>query len=205
LLIGGDFFNLDFMSVYAQAIPPPSWKEERETAKELLHVWLETFDEVALLMGNHDRRMQRFTAGELDEDDLIALVMANPQKVRMSRFGYCTIQSHGHNWRITHPKNYSINKLTVAEDLANKYNTNVISFHEHHLGIARSRYGQWLLVNGGSLVDYEQVPYMALDDSKTATSKTGFILLKSGVPYLFGEPPLTDWEKWKINLPNLLT
>ena len=194
LIIAGDFFNMDAFSTYAHLTNIPTWAQEREAAKGLLHEWLDTFQDVTMLMGNHDRRLQKFTGGAFDETDIFGMVISNPALIRSSNFGYCTLESAGQVYRITHPKNYSINQLNVAEALAQKHSQNIISFHEHHLSIGWDRYKRYLIVNGGSLVDTDKLAYARLDDSKAAGMAKGFVMLKGGTPYLFGEPPFTDWS-----------
>jgi hypothetical protein len=195
LLIAGDFFNMDAFSSYAQVIQPPTWAQEREAAKALLLSWLETFDEIRVTLGNHDRRLQKFTAGAFETDDILSLIYSNPDRVRMSVYGWCEVRSGGYRWRVTHPRNYSVNRLAVANDLAMKYRANLISFHEHHLGITVSRYGGHVIVNGGCLIDPKKVPYAVLDDSKSPDWVQGFVMLRDGVPTLFGDAPFTDWRR----------
>jgi len=197
LLVAGDFFNMDTFSTYAHLTSIPAWKEEREAAKQLLHEWMDTFDEVKMIMGNHDRRLQKFVAGAFDETDILSLVIANPDRVQMSGFGYCTIKAgNGAEWRITHPKNYSINQLVVADTLAQKYNQHIISFHEHHLSVGFDRFKRHIIVNGGCLVQQDKLAYTSLDDTKNANMALGFVMLKSGAPYVFGKSPFTDWKFW---------
>ena len=63
LLIAGDLFNMDSFSTYTSIVNPPTWAQERAATKELLKAWLDTFDEVRMILGNHDRRLQRFDLG----------------------------------------------------------------------------------------------------------------------------------------------
>ena len=196
LIIAGDFFNMDAFSTYAHLTNLPTWAQEREAAKGLLHEWLDAFSEITMIMGNHDRRLQKFTGGAFDETDIISLVLSNPNLVKASNFGWCVVESGTQTYRITHPKNYSVNQLNVAEAIALKFGQNVISFHEHHLSIGWDRYKRYLIVNGGSLVDPDKLAYARLDDSKSAGTAKGFVMLKNGTPYLFGEEPFTDWERW---------
>ncbi len=197
LIVAGDFFNLDAFSQYLQVTHAPTWAEEREACKAAILYWLETFAEITMLMGNHERRMQRFTAGEFGESDLLALIYSNPNRVTMSPRGWCEVESGGERWRITHPKNYSINRLTVANDIAMKYRCHVLSAHEHHLAMSMDRYGRYCIVNMGCLVDPSKLAYVALDDNKSAAMVNGFVILKGGVPHLFGPHPLTDWSKYE--------
>lgn len=196
LLIAGDFFNMDSFSSWSQVVQVPTWAVERDAAKAILHTWMDVFEDIRLLVGNHERRLQRYTAGAFDTNDILSLVISNPQRVRMSGFGYCEIQSGEQKWRITHPGGYSINQLWIANDMANKYDCNMWTFHEHHLAIGWDRYKRYVLVNGGGLVDDTKLPYMTLEDNKKPRMARGFGMLKNGSPYLFGDPPFTDWKRW---------
>jgi len=196
LLIGGDFFSMDNFSSYIQLAKTPTWQEEKACAKALLDEWLHTFAEIRMILGNHDRRLQKWTMGALNEDDLLALIVSNPERVQMSGFGYCTIDTCAGAWRVTHPRNYSINQLAVAEQLALKHDENIISFHEHHLGMGWDRYGRHVIVNGGCLVDPDKLAYVKLEDSKSDAMMRGFLMLRDGTPYIYGDPPMTDWSKW---------
>jgi len=194
LLIAGDLLNLDTMSIYLQIVPPATWQQERDSARQLFAEWLETFDEIKIIMGNHDRRMQKFVNGAFDENDMLALLTTNEQ-VMMSNYGWCMIETANGPWRVSHPRNYSVNKLVIADVLAQKYDSHIMSFHEHHLGLGFDRYGRHLIVNGGCLVNPEKLAYVQLDDSKSPAMQPGFCLLRNGHPYLFGDG-LTDWKMW---------
>ena len=195
LIFAGDFFNLDVFSAYAQIVPAPTWQQERDAARSTIKAMLSVFDEIIMLMGNHERRLQKFTAGAFEESDLLALITTS-DKVKMSPLGYCIVTSGGQVWRITHPRNYSINRLIVPGELALKYEQNIMAFHSHHLGIGWDRFGRYCIVEGGCLVDPAKLAYVSLDDNKSAVMQNGFVLLRGGVPTLFGASPITDWSKY---------
>lgn len=192
LAIVGDLFNMDAFSEYDASIPVATWAQERDFTRILLGDWLQTFDEIVIMMGNHDRRMQKWAGGNLDEKDIFGMVFSSP-RVKTSNFGWCTLTSGGVNWRLTHPKNYSRNQLVVASDMANKYQTNIISFHEHHLSVGYDVYGHYVCVNAGTLVSPGRLAYANLDDSRSAAMVQGFAAVKSGCVMLFGAEPMTDW------------
>lgn len=198
LLIAGDFFSFDQFSTYAQVVQHPSWEQERESAKSLLNMWFDTFSEIRGLMGNHDRRLQKFVLGAFDGEDIISMIYSNPEKLKWSNYGYCIIDTPTGEWRVTHPKNYSINQLTVAEQLAFKNQQNIISHHEHHAAMGFDRYGKFVLVNNGCLLEQNKLVYASLDDSKGDAMMKAFCMLKDGYPYLFCDNglPWTDWSKW---------
>lgn len=193
LLVAGDFYNFDLFSAYAHLVEPPSWKQEKQAARHMADVWLETFAEIRLLMGNHDRRITKST-GFMDDDDLSDL-LGRPERCQWSRYGWCIIETDNGLWRVTHPRNYSINPGIVANELAQKYQASVITFHEHHSLISRDRYNRHTIVNAGTLVDPRKLAYVSLDDSKSAEMKQSFVLLKNGYAHLL-DREVTDWSMW---------
>lgn len=196
LILAGDIVNFDAFSNYADLVALPTWAQERDMARAIFHRLIEWFDEIVMLMGNHERRGQKWSLGAFDEKDVLALIVSNPERITSTPFGYCVITSPTGEWRVTHPKNYGINQLIVADQLAMKHQQHLISFHEHHLSLGWDRYGRYCIVNGGSLVDLNKLAYVALDDSKSAVMKNGFVMLRNGTPYLFGKEPVTDWSMW---------
>lgn len=195
LLLAGDVFNMDTFSHYPSVVNTPSFGVERNYIKALFAEWLEVYDEIKMIMGNHDRRIQKFTAGAFEETDILALVVSNPKKVQISNYGYCNISASGVNWRVTHPRNYSRQPLNVAGKLADLKNTNVISFHEHHLGKSYSAGGH-VVVNGGCAVDASKLAYVILDDGLSPQMQNGFVTLRDGYAQEWGDENYTDWSKW---------
>lgn len=195
LIVAGDFLNMDAFSSYPHLVSIPTWAQERDMAREIFHALTDTFREIVIIMGNHERRAQKMSAGAFDEIDIFSLITTS-DKVRTTNYGWCTVASKTGTWRITHPRNYGLNQLTVADTLAQKFGQHVISFHEHHLSMGWDRFGRYVTVNGGCMVDPGKLAYVNLDDSKAAAMKQGFVMLKDGTPYIFGKPPMTDWSKW---------
>jgi len=195
LVIGGDFFNLDSFSRYQHACSPATWAQERDAARVLIADWLEVFQDIYIVQGNHDRRLTNWTAAELDEGDIWGMINTST-KLHHTPYGYCVVTSNGVDWRITHPANYGRNQLTVMSDIANKYGSNVIGYHEHHAAQGWDVYKRWVIVNGGSLVDPCKLAYVALDDNRMAGMAAGFVVLRNGVANVLGAHPFTDWAQW---------
>lgn len=195
LIIAGDFLNMDVFSKYPHLVNIPSWAQERDMARAMFEMYLETFSEIVIIMGNHERRAQRFTSGAFDEVDIFGMLTSS-DKVKTSNYGYCTVETQNGTYRITHPVNYGINQLTVVDNLAQKYCQHIIGFHEHHLSIGWDKFGRHVVVNGGCMVDPAKLAYVSLDDNRAAAMKQGFVMLKGGTPYIFGKSPVTDWKKW---------
>lgn len=196
LVLSGDIFNMDAFSVYRPVVAPVSWTQERDAGRVLFGKFLEWFEELIVIMGNHDRRMQRMTAGAFDETDIIGMVMTS-DKIKTSNFGYLTIQTKSeYPWRVTHGRNYSVNQLTVGSELANKFQCNVISHHQHHLSKGWDRYKRFVIVDNGGLFDAEKFAYAKMDDNKMPNMANGFTMLKNGVATVFGRYPFTDWSEY---------
>lgn len=192
LIVAGDTFNMDSWSKYQAVVPAPKWQEERDAARVLFSEWVEWFDDIYVLMGNHDRRLQKWSGGQLGEADIFGMVDSS-SKVHTSNFGWMMVETAAGEWRVTHSSQYSINQLTVAEQLALKHQCNVITHHEHHAAIGWDRYGRYVIVNNGALVDPAKLAYVVLDDSKNAVTQNAFTVLRNGVPRLYGKSPMTDW------------
>lgn len=193
LIIAGDFFDMSTFSRYEATVPPVTWAQERDAARVMLMDWLEVFQEIYTLAGNHERRLTKWAHGNLEENDIYGMVNSNP-KITNSKFGYCTVSSSGIPWRITHPKNYGRNQLTVLSDIANKYQTNVIGAHEHHAAIGWDVYKRWVIVNAGMLADPSKFAYVSLDDNRMANMVKGFVMLRNGVATPLSVFPFTDWS-----------
>jgi hypothetical protein len=192
LLVAGDMFNFDGFSSYAVNIPPISWHQDRDAARVLIHDWLEWFDEIRFLMGNHDRRLSKWTNGELDESDIFGMVIAS-DKVFHSNWGWCTIDNGGQVWRVTHARNYSRNQLVVQSDLAHKFQQNIISNHSHHLAKGWDKFGRYVIVENGGLFDPSKLAYAVMDDSNMPAMINGFSVLQNGAVEVYGKAPFTDW------------
>ena len=192
LIVAGDTFNADSFSRYQAVIPAPTWAQERDAARVLFAEWTDWFDDIYVIMGNHDRRLQKMAAGQFSESDIFGMVTSSP-KVHSSNYGYMTLETAAGDWRITHSSQYSINQLTVADQLALKHQCNVMTHHEHHAAVGWDRYGRYVIVNNGALVDANKLAYVMLDDSKNAVMQNAFTVLRNGVPHLYGRSPMTDW------------
>ena len=195
LIIAGDFFDMDGWSRFQNIVTPANWVQERTAAKIMIADWLETFSEIYTLQGNHDRRLTKWAAGQLDESDVWGMIDTS-SKLHHSKYSWCKITSAGVPWRVTHPANYGRNQLTVASELANKFQSNILSWHEHHHAHGWDTYKRWVVVNGGTLVDPCKLAYVTLEDNRMAGMAAGFVVLRNGVATPLGRFPFTDWEQW---------
>lgn len=193
LLIAGDLLNQDVFSVHPRSGEPVPWQHEKAAARSLLLEWMDQFERIVWLAGNHERRLSRSTWGALEMVDLRDMIIGHQSNVEVSRYSYCLIDTPNGTWRVTHPRNYSRIPLRTANALAMKYGQHVLSFHEHHLGLAWADNGRNLIANGGGLFDWRRLEYVMLDDSTSPVMNKGFSVLEGGHLTVFGESPYTDW------------
>jgi hypothetical protein len=194
LIIAGDFFSLDVYSRFPHIVNPPTWAQERDAGKVLLDDWLETFSRVYIIMGNHERLIQKANAGAFDDADIFA-TLTTSAKVTTSNFGYCSLSSGERVWRVSHGREYSVNQLTVGAKLALKHQCHIISHHQHHAAIGRDRYKRYCVVDNGSLVNQDHLAYVTMDESRKPNMANAFAVIREGYPYLF-DAALTDWAYW---------
>jgi hypothetical protein len=195
LVVAGDFINADAFSDYELTAPVASFGTELAAARVFFQEALQVFPRVHIIMGNHDRRVQKKTRLAIMPDDLLRLVSGDP-RIQISIWGHLVAHSDTGEWRITHGSQYSVNQLTVASEMALKFQQHIISHHEHHLGMGFDRFKRYVVINNGGLFDREQLLYSRLDDTKNPNMANGFTLLRDGYPAVFGEEPFTRWSDW---------
>lgn len=193
LLVVGDLYSMDAFSSYPKRIDHATWHQEKQAAIQLMKEWTRVFDRVVLLMGNHERRLEKLAEGAFDDSDIFSDLLGSG-KVETSDFGWCTIETRSGTWRATHQRNYSKLQLRVASEMAWKYHMHIIAHHEHHFAMGWDRFKNYVVVNNGGLFDVSKFAYVNMDDSTSAGMAKGFTMLKDGCPHLFGEEPFTDWS-----------
>lgn len=193
LIIGGDFWNCDAFSAYKKVIPLPDWRNEVQAAKNILALWAETFDEMYMICGNHERRRLMWMEGEEDFQDIIAQV-APHGKVQASVMDRCEVKTENGLYNVLHGGSYRKAALSMADELAQKYQSHIISHHEHHAAMGMDRFDRYFVVNNGGLFDIKKMAYVQLVSTPRSSMSQGFTMVKDGFPYLFGK--FSDWVKW---------
>lgn len=193
LIIAGDFYNADSWSKYPNVIPTPKWDQEKESARNLLTIYAQTFDEMWMLSGNHERRKLEHDKGEDDLQDTLTASLPGGH-VKATALDRCTVLTTNGKYTIVHGDNYSKKALNNADEYAQKYQTHIISHHEHHAAIGMDRFDRYYIINNGGLFDVEKMGYVKLKTNTCANMSQGFSMIRNGFPYLFAD--FTDWSKW---------
>lgn len=195
ILISGDLLNADAWSDYPAVYPLPSFSKELRAARYFFDMYLEVFDEIWVTQGNHDRRVQRNSKNAIDPEDLMRMI-SHDQRIKVSHWGHAVIETPTGEWRATHGSEFSVQTLSVADQMAQKYKQHIISHHQHHCSIGWDRFKQFVIIDNGGLFDEASLAYVMLDDNKRPRMANGFTCLVNGTPYLFGSSPFTDWNYW---------
>lgn len=196
MLLAGDFLNMDAFSNYESDVASHAFSTEVAAGRDFLDMYLEVFDELWILLGNHDRRPGKRTKGTIKAEMVYQMIAPFSDRAHVSSWGWATIQAHTGTWRVTHGSNYSVNTLAVASNLAQKFQQHIIGHHQHHLAVGFDRYKRYLIIDNGGLFLEDHLLYTRLDDNTMPRMVNGFTMLKDGYPTVFGPPPFTDWRQW---------
>lgn len=193
LIIAGDFYNMDAWSKYPSLISTPSWTQEKEAARNLLTIYAQTFDEMWMVSGNHERRILEKLDGQYDINDVLAASLPSG-KVKATVLDRCTVNTSMGKYTVLHGDNYAKKSLNNGDEYAQKFQTHIISHHEHHAAMGMDRFDRYYVINGGGLFDPKKMSYVQVKSNTMAGMSQGFTMVKKGYPYLFGK--FTDWSKW---------
>ena len=201
LCIVGDLLNFDAMSKYPHIVAPVGAPDELRAVNVILQYLFKTFDHIVYSMGNHDHRFHKFFSGAFGLIELRALMTASIDagKLRMVNQTQQIVKHGDIIWRLTHQQNYSKIKGRVADNLAMKHLSNVITHHEHHVNISRDSYNRHTTINNGMIGDNEKMAYVQLVDSTSNVMCNGFAFVRNGTGHLLTPyPTMTDWDMWGL-------
>ncbi len=200
LIIAGDMMNWDTFSKYENLIPIPTLRQEIDAAKYALQMWLQTFDNIYLILGNHDYRWLKSLKGVFEEEHLMDLLKAllwNDERVVINVYSYLDVLCDATGlWSITHTPEFSKAPLSKARFLGHvTKDRHLVLFHQHGAAVGLDESARYMLVDGPALVDPDKLAYVNMNMGTKPRMKTGFVMLKGGYPYLFADG-LTDWGYW---------
>lgn len=208
LMIAGDLYNFDAVSRHPKPIQTSSMDQDRRAARTAIDLMLQAFERIRIISGNHDlwwaRKNDGLFAAETVEGHLLRFCRGDDEAIDRERldwsiYGYCQIETASGPWRITHPGQFSRNRGMTARRLSAKYESHVITFHEHHLDASVSDNKKYCAYACGILADPNKMAYVRLVDTDKPEMVRGFAALKDGVCTLFGETPgFTNWKTWGI-------
>jgi len=196
LIIAGDLFNFDGFSQYENLIKLPSIEHEFEAARNVIGLWSITFDEIYMVIGNHEERLLKTLQGQVQVQDIMSIVNAQLPigKVKATVRDALRVKTSQGMYLVAHGGSYRKNPLSVANEIAQKEQAHVILHHEHHAAMGMDIYNRYFVVNNGGLFDRDKMAYVMLKTKAMASMSQAFTMVRRGYPYLFGK--WTDWAMW---------
>lgn len=194
LIVVGDIFYNQALGPFAAVVPEPDEETTCALASAVMGEWLEWFKDVRMLCGNHDLRLAKQLSGALRARDVLAALhsrLGADERVQWSILGYTTIDTPAGEWRVTHPRNYSINALFVAARLATRCRTHIITAHEHRTAIGFDPSGQSIIVNVGCMADPAKLAYVMLTDTTRPVMTQSYAAIVDGRVTLYS--PHAAW------------
>lgn len=205
LAIDGDYLDCDNLSIFTSTTESNrdtsiTWKAEKDEGRKVMTHLLDWFDEIYICAGNHENRIIALTGGKEGFKDIILAMM--PRNITIEDYEkrvHVTIDDfmilhhkyrdeYGEekiqDWRLCHPKNFSILPLRVARALAAKFEMNIHMAHGHNLLMGRNISGKYICIEGGGLFDREALEYTCRTTTHPVM-RSGFFILKNGEPLQF--------------------
>lgn len=197
IVIVGDILNGDKDSRYEHIIAPISRHKEFKITDALLQTWSRFFDEIYITPGNHLHRLIRRLEGDIGMNEIARLLTSAHEKIVMSHYDEVHVNSGDERWVATHQANYAKSKLKIGNLLAQKFQANIITFHQHHSAIGRDDFNRYTIIDCGGMHQQNMMSYVKLVPNVMPNMNNGFVLLRDGTGHLLTPyPSITDWSMW---------
>lgn len=194
LLIVGDLMDMQSLSYWPKKDIPVRWEKELQETEYVIDYYCDYFEEIIDTVGNHLRnRALRRLEGQLDVERFKRL-FTQDQRVRVSPYPFLELHTVRGKWHITHQKNARKNPLSTARDLCHKYRCHIITHHQHRMAMGFDESGKYVLIDNGSMADERKMDWQMMEDTTRAFDTHGFVVIKDGAPYIFGD--MTDFSYW---------
>ncbi len=192
LIIGGDLLDLSPLSPFMKDDLQDTLESELCEAERIMSALWESFDNIWMIMGNHEKRLNRLLNSQLTPKRLKKM-FEDSNKFVISDFSYCVVNN---KWRITHPKSYRQTRGSVANRLALLHKQNIIMAHGHQVNISSDDSATYIIIDSGGMFDRVKVAYSMLDDTTYPNWQNGFVMIKNNAHYMFSDKLGTDWGYW---------
>lgn len=197
LVVGGDFFDFPYWSVFDRTLYQQqlTWTEDKAIGRAIFARLLDHFERIYITADNHSLRYFRKTEFKESISSFYGGVVGDELAARVY-VSDSPIVTVNEVWAVVHPAAYRQLKLSLASDLAMKLEKNVMAFHGHHAAKGISKYGNWLIVDGGCMTDSALHEYTNHKITPHPLWNTGFYALVDNYPLEFWLHPLYPWRRW---------
>jgi predicted phosphodiesterase len=220
LIIAGDFSNQDQVSDYPNDSPlQMSFHQEMTMCGDMLVAIDEEMQRISkdscivITNGNHDERAQKKLGQDVRLDGLIYYMLQGrvlKSKLIITPYDHVFVNCDGIPWIIAHGSGYNKRPGEFAMRLAQKYQANVAVGHDHNQGFTSTPDGKFLALSIGSMVHTDDDGNTPLWYSQKSLNtypfvKNGFLIVKNGIPFLFGKNGSTclngsrSWDFWYLD------
>lgn len=203
LIESGDYFNQDVFAFWFQSYQPLinlDWEAEIDAATEIMNDLLSWFDNIYIIIGNHDLRIWRKVGRGQNFQILFKLITQDP-RVHVSNLPYCYVGPED-EYMVVHPKSYSQISTATPKRLVEKFHKHVIGAHGHFLGVDYDRSGKYMAVASGGLFDYDTILYTHASITTHDMWVNGFCVLNErGELRLYGPGMEGEHDEKRANPP----
>lgn len=208
LVIGGDIMDFQSASSHPKTELQASLNETITAAGKILDFFLDYFDRIYVLPGNHDVRLAKKLDSPLSFE---MLIRAGVQRGKVSSDvestapiittdnTYLYIGETETGWVAGHPDRYTRTPVNLTK-AAQRERRHVLGAHTHLQSLEWSDCGKFFCIYPGHCTEPRMTPYVMRSKglSTYAESKAGFVLVRNNMPLLLGDG-LTNWSKYGTN------
>lgn len=178
---GGDMWDMEALSNFDPSYPnPPTIKQEDEEMQKLANLFLSRGQSIFMIWGNHEARLNRSLRGQASQMNYFANVLKIGQeyagRIEVNPYRMMELRTLHHSWLVNHPGNYSYN-MSVEAKLAEKYQMNVIGFHNHVVGLGKDKYRRYQCWSVGACCRVKHLSYTGQTPNTMANMEAGVGIL----------------------------
>jgi len=195
LIINGDFIAMDCFSRHNKTtVSKLDFQRELDPALESLRVFLQQFEQIIYITGNHEKRLSYALDGHIT----LTLFLRGLEGVAYSEYDYCIVENAGEQFYVCHPSNYSRTPCALPSKIASIKLKHVISGHTHHLSKGYDVSGKFFVVESGHCRDRHKTRYKATTANTFPEWNSGFVFLLNGVPHPIDRKSYDLWSQLKL-------
>jgi len=197
-IIAGDLIDNDFIKSWENMdIADQTTLDQQTEGTRPVFEALDYFDQVTLIRGNHETRVNRATDGKIHARHLFEII---GKEIWENKFSYSTYDKLfiGDEWMIVHPRSYSQISGSVAVRLAEKFHRHVLNAHGHFLAMKYDRSGEYMSIDLGGMYDVQKIGYINKFTTTHPCWNNGFAVVTTDDEiHLFHEN--TDWHYYGVD------